>query len=86
MNAEMKLEALVLPNGKAETVQHGITCILDEYNPWTCIKVIVTDTNNVNTERKNGAVIQLQRLFAQNKLEVPDHVLTECFAYLWITN
>jgi len=29
---EVKLEALVLPNGKAETVLNGITAILDEYS------------------------------------------------------
>jgi len=31
---EVKLEALHLPNGKADTGVKGITAVLDEYNLW----------------------------------------------------
>jgi hypothetical protein len=40
---EVKLEVLDLPNSKAETVFKGITTVLDEYNLWNSIKMIVTD-------------------------------------------
>ena len=71
---EVKLEALHLPNGKADTVVKGITAVLDEYNLWKSIKMIVADTMNVNTGRRNGIVIQLKRLFAQKKLEEPQFI------------
>ena len=66
---EVKLEALDLPNGKADTVVKGITAVLDEYNLWKSIKMIAADTTNVNTGRRNGIFIQLQRLLAGKKLE-----------------
>ena len=52
-----------LPDGKADTVFKGITAILDEYNLWKSIKMVVVDTKNVITGRRNGIVTQLQRLF-----------------------
>ena len=55
---EVKLQALDLPDGKADTVVKGITAILDEYNLWKSIKMIVADTTNVNTGRRNGIVRQ----------------------------
>ena len=71
---EVNSEALDLPNGKDDTVIKGITAVLDEYNLWKSIKMIVADTTNVNTGRRNGIVIQLQRLFAQKKLEEPQFI------------
>lgn len=71
---EVKLEALILPNGKADTVVKGITAVLDEYNLWKSIKMIVADTTNVNTGRRNGIVFQLQRMFAQKNLEKPQFI------------
>ena len=71
---EVKLEALDLPNEKADTAVKGITAALDECNLWKSIKMIVADTTNVNTGRRSGIVIQLQRLFAQKKLEEPQFI------------
>ena len=47
---EVMFEALDLPNGKADTVVKGITAVLDEYNLWKSIKMIVVDTTNVKKE------------------------------------
>ncbi|CAI9719510.1 Hypothetical predicted protein [Octopus vulgaris] len=44
---EVKLEALQLPKGKADTVVKGITADLGEYNLWNCVKMIVADTTSV---------------------------------------
>ncbi|CAI9740732.1 Hypothetical predicted protein [Octopus vulgaris] len=66
---EVKLEALQLENGKADTVVKGITSVLDEYNLWNCVKLIVADTMSVNTGKRNDIVIQLQRVFAQKGLK-----------------
>ncbi|CAI9716102.1 Hypothetical predicted protein [Octopus vulgaris] len=57
---EVKLEALQLRNGKTDTDVKGITAVLDEYNLWNCVKMIVADTSNVNTGKRNGIVIHLQ--------------------------
>lgn len=59
----IKLEALQLPNGKANTIVKGIRAVLDEYNLWSYVKMIASDTTCVNTREGNG--IQLERLFAQ---------------------
>ena len=71
---EVKLAALDLPNGKADTVVKGIVAVLDEYNLWKSIKMIVADTTSVNTGRRNGIVVQLQRMFAKKKLEEPQFI------------
>ncbi|CAI9728049.1 Hypothetical predicted protein [Octopus vulgaris] len=71
---EVMFEALHLPNGKAGTVVKGITTILDECNLWNCVKMIVADTTSVNTVKRNGIVIQLQRLFAQKGLKEPKFI------------
>src|SRR5580704_19702805 len=36
--------------------------------------MIVADTTNVNTGRRNGIVSQLQRLFSEKKLEEPQFI------------
>ena len=70
----MKLTAICLPNGKARTVLEGIRKVLDEYNLWKSIKMIVADTTNVNTGRQNRIVVQLQNKFAVKKLEEPQYI------------
>jgi len=71
---EVRIATLQLVNGKAATVVNGIKNILDEYNLWNSIKMIITDNTNVNTGRRNGIVTQLQSLFVQNKLEAPQFI------------
>ena len=62
---EVKLQALDLSNRKADTVVIGMTAVLDKYNLWKSIKMIVAGTTNVNIGRRNGIVTQLQRFFFQ---------------------
>ncbi|CAI9726985.1 Hypothetical predicted protein [Octopus vulgaris] len=71
---EVKLEALQLADGKADPVVKGIRAVLNGYNLWNCIKMIVADTMSVNTGKRNGIVIQLQRLFAQKGLKEPQFI------------
>ena len=59
----MKLDALRLKGGKAETVIEEIAKLIDEYNLWNSIKMIITDTTNVNTRKRNGVLVKLQRMF-----------------------
>ena len=60
---ELKLQALDLPTEKADTVVKGITVILNEFNLWKSIKMIIADTMNVNTGRRYGIVTQLPKTF-----------------------
>lgn len=66
---EIKLETLHLSNGKADTVIKERIPVLDKYNLWKSIKMIVVDTTNVKTGGRNWIVIQVHRLFAQKKQE-----------------
>ena len=50
---EVKVDALHLKDGNADTISEGIAKVLDEYNLWTT-KMIVADTTSVNTGRKSG--------------------------------
>ena len=57
---EIKLAALELDGGKAETIANGISQVLDDFNLWGAIKMIVADTTSVNTGKKGGDVVRLQ--------------------------
>ena len=48
---KVKLEALELPNEKADTIVQGIITVL-EYNLWKSIKIIIVDNTSINTWNK----------------------------------
>ncbi|ESN98045.1 hypothetical protein HELRODRAFT_177274 [Helobdella robusta] len=68
---EVRLAVLVLPDGKATTIASAIQKTLDDYNLWAAIKMIVSDTTNVNTGSKSGVVVRLQKLFVQHGESAP---------------
>ena len=59
----VKLTALCLKGGKAETITDRTLTNLEEYNLWSAVKMIVASTTSVNTGKKNGIVVRLQRIF-----------------------
>ena len=61
---EVKQAALCLKDGKAETITDGISAVLEEYNLWSALNMIVADTISVNTGKKNGAVVRLKQIFS----------------------
>ena len=69
--AEVRLDALRLKDGKAESIATGISNVINEYNLWKSVKMIVSDTTAVNTGEKNGVVVRLQRLFLEKGVEKP---------------
>ena len=71
---EIRLGALCLKDGKAETITDGIVKLLDEYNLWHSIKMIVADTTSVNTGKKSGVVDRLQRKFADKGISKPQFI------------
>jgi len=68
---EVRLAVLELINGKGETIFTGIKAILDEYELWNSIKLIITDTTAANTGQSRGAVTRLQNHFADIGLPKP---------------
>ena len=66
---EVKLAILKLGDGKANSIYSGIAEVLDKFQLWSSIKVIISDTTSVNTGSKNGVVSQLQREFERKNLE-----------------
>ena len=71
---EVKLAALLLKDGKAETIAEGIAKVLDEYNLWNAIKMIVADTTSVNTGKKSGVVVKLQQMFSEKGVTKPQFI------------
>lgn len=62
---EIKLAALKLKDGKAATITEGLQGVLDEFNLWGSILMIVADTTSVNTGKKTGVVVRLQQMFEE---------------------
>ena len=62
---EIKLTALKLKDGKAQTIAEGLQDVLEEFNLWGSVVMIVTDTTNVNTGKKTEVVVQLQQMFEE---------------------
>ena len=68
---EVKLDALRLQDGKAQTITNGISTVLEEYNLWSAVKMTVADTTSVNTGKKNGMVVKLQQMFSEKGFDKP---------------
>lgn len=71
---EIKLAVLVLDNGKALTLFNGIKEVLNKFNLWNSIKMIICDTTSVNTGKKNGVVTLLQNHCASMGLVPPQYI------------
>ena len=67
-NKEIRLAVVELANRKGKTIFDGIKAILDEYDLWSSIKMIVSDTTAANTKKGLGAVTLLQNHFAVCKI------------------
>jgi hypothetical protein len=73
-DTEVKLDALRLTDGKAKTIADGIANVLNEYNLWNAVKMIVADTTSVNTGKKGGVVVRLQQKFSENGGSKPQFI------------
>lgn len=63
-----------MKDGKAETICDGIEKVLDEFDIWAAIKILICDTTSVNTGKRNGVIIRLQRLFLKKGLDPPQFI------------
>ena len=73
-NSEIKLAALDLNDGKAESIANGISDVIDEYNLWGSIDMMVADTTSVNTGKQSGVVVRLQRMFTSRGYQAPQFI------------
>ena len=53
---EIKLAVLELKDGKSSTISEAVKMVINEYDLWKSIKMIVTDTTAANTGKMNGSV------------------------------
>ena len=60
---EIKLTALKLKYGKSQTITQGLLDVLEEFNLWGSIVMIVANTISVNTKKKTGVVVWLHQMF-----------------------
>ena len=58
---EFKLAALVLKSGKAKDIFERIKIVLDDFQIWSNVKLIIAGTKNTNTGYKNVVVSLLQK-------------------------
>ena len=70
-NREIRLAFVELANGKDKTIFDGIKAKLDEYDLWSSIKIIVSDTAAANTGKCLGTVTRLQNHFGDIGQEKP---------------
>ena len=62
---EIRLSALSLKDGKAQTITEGLQDVLVEFNLWGSIVMLVADTTSVNTGTKTSVVVGLQQMFEE---------------------
>ena len=63
---EIKLTVLQLKDGTAATIPKGIQGVLDGFNLYGSVLMLIADTTSVNTRKKTGVVIRLQQMFEKN--------------------
>ena len=73
-NKEIKLAVLNLENGKSETIFNGIKNVINEFDLWKSIKMIISDTTSVNTGKRGGVVALLQQQFKKKQLKIPQFI------------
>ena len=70
----INLSAVCCDSGSSERIFIEIKKIIDEFDAWSSIQMIICDTASVNTERKNGIVIHLQREFKNKGFQKPQYI------------
>lgn len=71
---EIKLTAIKLKDGKAQTIAEGLQYVLEEFNLWGSIVMIVADTTSVNTGKRSGVVVRLQEMFEEKGYPKPKFI------------
>ena len=81
--------SIFLKDGKAKTIVSALNNLLNEFDIWEVIKVIICGTTNTITGAKVG-VVYLKKEFITRRLEVPQyigcqhHVLDLLLKHVWM--
>ena len=63
---KIKLIVLQLKDDTAATIAKRIQGVLDEFNLWGSVLMLIANTTSVNTGKKIGVIIRLQQMFEKN--------------------
>lgn len=70
----LQLGILACDSGNSADIYKQLQDLLDEYSAWNSIQMIISDTTAVNTGRKNGVVVKLQRTFRYKGFNEPQYI------------
>ena len=71
---EIKLGIVKCKSGSSEHIFNGICQIIDEYDAWNVIKMVICDTTAVNTGRHNGVVAKIEKKMFEMGLVAPQYI------------
>ena len=61
-------------NGSSQDIYDALEKVIDEYDAWSSIKMIICDTTAENTGRSNGVVARIQRAMNGKGLDMPQYI------------
>ena len=70
----LKLGILVCDSGSSANIYKALQDLLDDYNAWNSIQMIISDITAVNTGGKNGVVAKLQKTFRDKGFDEPQYI------------
>src|SRR6185436_3778580 len=65
---KLNLGIIVCESGSAEDIFSAMKKLLDDFDAWKSIKMIVCDTTAVNTGHRNGIIVRLNKEFERKGL------------------
>lgn len=70
----LNLGVLSCKSGSAEDIFSPMKALLNEYDAWKSVKMIISDTTAVNTGHHSGVIVRLQRQFKEMGLKEPQYI------------
>jgi hypothetical protein len=71
---QLKLGVVKCTSGSAQHIYEGIKALLDDYDAWCSIQMVVCDTTAVNTGRLNGVVTKIQNEMVKKGYPQPQYI------------
>ena len=71
---EIRLGIARCKSGSSQDIYEALFKIIDEYDAWSSITMIICDTTAVNTGHNNGVVVRIQRKMASKNIGIPQYI------------
>lgn len=71
---DIRLGVARCKSGSSKDIYDALEKVIDEYDAWSSIKMIVCDTTAVNTGQSNGVVARIQRAMNGKGLDMPQYI------------